>query len=90
MELWQSTLFSTCRVAVVNVLKERSVKFEELSSELQDKVKDCKTTEELAELAKLEGFEISDDLLNAISGGNECLAVCWDNEGTHNDGITVD
>ena len=45
--------------------------FDELSSELQEKVKACKTPEELLELAKEEGYELSDDELEAVSGGME-------------------
>lgn len=43
---------------------------ENLAPELQDKVKACKSTEELLELAKAEGYELSDAELEAISGGS--------------------
>ena len=45
--------------------------FDELSPELQEKVKACKTPEEMLELAKKEGYELSDDELEAVSGGME-------------------
>ena len=38
------------------------MRFEELSSELQEKVKACKTAEELTELAKLEGIDLSEEI----------------------------
>lgn len=43
--------------------------FEDLSAELQDKVKSCKTSEEIVMLAKEEGYELSDEELEAVSGG---------------------
>ena len=43
--------------------------FEELSAELQEKVRACKTAEEIVDLAKNEGYELSDEELEAISGG---------------------
>ena len=41
----------------------------DLSPELVEKAKSCKSTEELVELAKSEGVELSDEQLEAISGG---------------------
>ena len=37
--------------------------------ELQEKLKACKTTEELVALAKEEGVELSDEQIEVISGG---------------------
>ena len=45
------------------------MKFEELSSELQEKAKACKTPEDILTLAQEEGYELSDDDLEAIAGG---------------------
>lgn len=45
------------------------MKFEELSPEQQEKVKSCKTPEEILALAKKEGYDISDKELESISGG---------------------
>ena len=43
--------------------------FDELSAELQEKVKACTTPEEIQALAKEEGYELSDNDLDAIAGG---------------------
>ena len=45
------------------------MEFKDLSPELQEKVKACETPEELLALAKAEGRELTDDELEAISGG---------------------
>lgn len=42
---------------------------ESISPELQEKAKACKTAEDILELAKDEGYELSDDELESISGG---------------------
>ena len=43
--------------------------FGNISPELQEKAKACKTPEELLSLAKKEGIELSNEQLEAISGG---------------------
>ena len=49
------------------------MKFEDLSVELQEKVRTCATAEEILKLAKEEGYELSDDDLSSVSGGwNDC------------------
>lgn len=50
----------------------------EISPELQEKLRACKTVEELTELAKAENFELSDEMLSAISGGfsDRCPSHC--------------
>ena len=57
--------------------------FDELTPEQQAKVKACKTPEEMLAFAKEEGYELSDEELSAISGGNfwnylggDCFMVC--------------
>ena len=45
------------------------MKKEDLSPELKEKTKSCKTTEELMELAREEGVELSDEQLEGIAGG---------------------
>ena len=44
--------------------------FEDLKSpELQEKLKACKTTEELVALVREEGVELTDEQIDAVSGG---------------------
>jgi hypothetical protein len=43
--------------------------FEDLPPEQQEKARACKTKEELAALAEEEGFQLSDDELEGIAGG---------------------
>ena len=52
--------------------KGAMMKFDELSPELQEKVKACKTREEFEALSKEEGFEINDELLEGMAGGIAC------------------
>ena len=46
------------------------MKLEELSAELQEKVLACETAEDALALAKAEGIELSDEVLDQISGGD--------------------
>ena len=43
--------------------------YEDLTPEQMEKARACKTADELIALAKQEGMELSDDDLDAISGG---------------------
>ena len=43
--------------------------FDGLSDEMRAKVKSCKSSEELISLAKTEGIELTNEQLDAISGG---------------------
>ncbi len=53
--------------------------FEDLKSpELQEKLKACKTADELVALAKEQGLELSDEQLEALSGGREWYEGCTD------------
>ena len=45
------------------------MKFEDLTKEQQEKAKACKTPEEIFALAKEVGYELSEDEIEAISGG---------------------
>ena len=45
------------------------MRFEDLTPEQQEKAKACKTPEDVLALAKEEGYELSDEELQAISGG---------------------
>ena len=44
--------------------------FDDLTDEQKERVKACKTAEELVELAKAEGVELSDEQLEGIAGGD--------------------
>ena len=53
------------------------MKFEDLTPEQQEKAKACKGPEEMLALAKEEGMELSEEELDAISGGDwNCWDVC--------------
>ena len=43
--------------------------FEELRSEIKEKIRACKTLDELKALAEAEGFELSEEDLQGVSGG---------------------
>lgn len=48
------------------------MKFEDLSPEMQEKARACKTPEDIIALAAAEGYELSEEELDGITGG-----VCW-------------
>lgn len=59
------------------------MEFKDLTDEQKAKAKDAKTPEELIALAKAEGIELTDDQLEAVSGGwslDDCLSVYSDNQ----------
>ena len=46
--------------------------FEDLKNpELQDKLKACKSTDEIIELVRTEGVDLTDEQLQALAGGEE-------------------
>ena len=47
------------------------MEFKDLSPELQEKVKNAASPEDLIALAKAEGYELSEEELDAVSGGLE-------------------
>ena len=49
--------------------KEALMDFKDLSPELKAKAEQCKTPEELLALASAEGYELSDEEIEQISGG---------------------
>ena len=52
------------------------MKFENLTPEQQEKAKACKTPEDVLALAKEEGYELSEEELAAVSGGDEWVERC--------------
>lgn len=55
--------------------EESDMKFEDLSPEMQEKAKAAQTPEEVLALAKAEGYELTDEELEDITGGlswNSC------------------
>ena len=51
--------------------------FEDLKNpELQEKLRSAKSVDELVELAKAEGIELSDTMLEAMSGGSNWYHRC--------------
>ena len=46
--------------------------YDSLTDEQKEKAKACKTMDELMALADKEGFELSDELLEAVAGGLPC------------------
>jgi hypothetical protein len=49
--------------------------YEDLSSDMQEKARGCKTPEEIFALANEEGYELSDEELGSIAGGD-----IWDHK----------
>ena len=50
-------------------LKGAEMNYEDLTPELMEKVRACKSAEELIELAKAEGADLTDEQIESISGG---------------------
>ena len=59
-----------------DVSKGNTMRFEDLTPELQEKAKSCSTPEEMFALAKEEGMELTDEELEAVSGGDSPFV--WD------------
>ena len=55
--------------------------FDGLSEDLKKKATECKSADELMELAKSEGIELTDEQMDAISGGVEWFC------GDHNQNV---
>ena len=62
------------------------MKFENLTPEQMEKARACKTPEDVLKLAKEEGYELTDEELEAVSGGDwDCWTVCTGRCGRYND-----
>ena len=53
--------------------------FNELTPEQMEKARACMSSEDLVELAKSEGVELTDEQLDAIAGGSwySCMNETW-------------
>lgn len=51
-----------------------------LSEEQIAKIRECKSQEELLKLAKEEGIELTDEQLEAVSGGDACSSTKEENK----------
>ena len=54
--------------------------YKNLTEEQKAKARACKTPEQMLELAREEGYELSDEQLEAVSGGGAWASGCDDNE----------
>ena len=55
-----------------------AMSFDDLSAETKAKLLECKSPEEILELAKSEAIELTDEQIEGISGGGT-----WDSEPCH-------
>ena len=53
--------------------------FSQLTPEQMKKARECKSSDDLVELAKSEGVELTDEQLDAIAGGTwyNCMNETW-------------
>ena len=51
----------------------------QITDELKEKAKACETTSELLALMQEEGYELTDEQLEAVSGGMATGWTHWDN-----------
>ena len=49
--------------------------FQDLDPELQEKIKNCKTREEFDQLVEETGIELSEEMLDSLSGGIACPSI---------------
>ena len=60
------------------------MEFKDLTEEQKAKISSCKTPEEVQELAKGEGYELTDEELSEVSGGSWGAAVKCPSCGSEN------
>ena len=64
------------------------MKFNELTDEQKSKFAEAKSPEEILEMAKAEGYELTDEQLEAISGGGFWKEECYCPKcGSHDVGV---
>ena len=51
-------------------------RYNNLSDEVKEKARACRTPEEIVALARKEGFELTDEELEGIAGGSNWLEQC--------------
>ena len=51
-------------------------RYNNLSDEVKEKARACRTPEEIVALAREEGFELTDEELEVIAGGSSWLDQC--------------
>lgn len=51
--------------------------FDELTPEQKAKVEACETPDQILELAKEEGIELTDEQINGVAGGVEWKSSCF-------------
>ena len=64
------------------VEKEIAMNFDDLSAETKAKLLECKSPEDVLELARSEGIDLTDEQIEGISGGDTwdpypCPSVTW-------------
>ena len=57
---------------------EETMNFEDVPEDIRERAKACKTPEELLALVAEEGFELTDEELDAINGGVLFADCTWD------------
>ena len=51
------------------------MEFKDMSPELKEKVRGCETPEEILSVAKEECYELTDEQLQALSGGKNIVVI---------------
>ena len=68
--------------------KGGKMKYQDLTEEQKGRIADAKSPEEILEMAKAEGYELTDGELEKISGGNFWIDEYWCPEcGSHDVGV---
>lgn len=68
-------MYAACAVAKPTRL-QGIMELGDLASELQERVRACTSSEDVLRLAKKEGYELSDDELASVAGGDGFWEYC--------------